>query len=198
MHLPPLETARLIIRPYTMADLDAVHELLVAAFASTNTLEDTRDWLTWTIASYRQHARLHQPPYGDYAVTLRETGALVGTVGLVPAVIPWDVLDSDEPPENPPLSPEFGLYWGVHPEHQRQGYATEAGWAMVNTMFTAWHVRRMVATTEHGNTASQGVMRKLGMTLRQNRHEQPPWCQVVGVLDNTWGCEHADHHAGGA
>ncbi len=42
----------------------------------------------------------------------------------------------------------------------------------------------MIATTEFNNVASQAVMRKLGMRLERNEYNQPPWLQVVGVLEN--------------
>jgi hypothetical protein len=41
-----------------------------------------------------------------------------------------------------------------------------------------------VATTEHANIASIGVMRKLGMRIERNSLSEPPWLQVVGVLEH--------------
>jgi hypothetical protein len=32
--------------------------------------------------------------------------------------------------------------------------------------------------------ASQGVMRKVGMTITRNPLPEPPWLQLVGVLEN--------------
>ena len=43
--------------------------------------------------------------------------------------------------------------------------------------------------TERTNTASQAVMRRLGMTMRANHHDEPEWLQVVGVLDSAPGPE---------
>lgn len=42
---------------------------------------------------------------------------------------------------------------------------------------------RLSATTEYDNTASIGVMRKPGMTIAKNPLPDPPWLQVVGILD---------------
>ncbi len=42
---------------------------------------------------------------------------------------------------------------------------------------------RLIATTEYDNAASMGVMRKLGMTIAKNPLPDPPWLQVVGILD---------------
>jgi len=41
----------------------------------------------------------------------------------------------------------------------------------------------LIATTEHANADSQAVMRRLGMRMLTNRHPEPAWLQVVGVLD---------------
>jgi RimJ/RimL family protein N-acetyltransferase len=44
-------------------------------------------------------------------------------------------------------------------------------------------LRRLIATTEYDNAASQAVMRKLGMRLVHNPNPEPAWFQVVGCLD---------------
>jgi len=45
-------------------------------------------------------------------------------------------------------------------------------------------VKRLIATTEYDNAASMGVMLKLGMRLEQNPFADPPWLQMVGILDH--------------
>jgi hypothetical protein len=80
--------------------------------------------------------------------------------------------------------PEIGLFWGISSRHQRQGYATEAGTAMVAFGFEELKLRRMVATTEHHNIASLAVMRRLGMRIARNRAPTPFFLAVVGILDN--------------
>ncbi len=181
MSIPTLSAARLTVREYRPDDLEARHALMAEAFGSNDTLEDTRRWLSWTITSYRELARLYQPPYGDYAVVLGD-GTVIGSVGLVPAGVPWAALHGLPRPHL--VTPEFGLFWAIRPAYQGQGYATEAARALVEYVFAGLNVRRLVATTEHANAASQGVMRRLGMTLFRNPGPEPPWCQVVGVLDH--------------
>ena len=70
---------------------------------------------------------------------------------------------------------------------QRNGYAAEAGAALVDFGFTQWQVRRIVATTEYANTASVGVMRRIGMRVDRNPLPAPFFLQVVGIIDNTGG-----------
>jgi [ribosomal protein S5]-alanine N-acetyltransferase len=81
---------------------------------------------------------------------------------------------------------EMGLFWAIDPEQQRQGYATEAAQALIDFAFQQLRVKRLIATAEYDNAASIGVMRKLGMKLAQNPLPDPPWLQVVGILEHPW------------
>jgi hypothetical protein len=56
---------------------------------------------------------------------------------------------------------------------------------MIEYAFKHLRVKRIIATTEYANVASQGVMRKVGMKLTRNPYQEPPWLQVVGLLENT-------------
>ncbi len=187
MRMPVLEMERLWIRPFAMDDLHEIHRILNAAFHDDMTLEARRVWLQWTVLSDEQLAQLRQPPYGDRAVVLKLTGQLIGSVGFVPCLAAFGQLPSFESAASASHlnSTEFGLFWAFDPTHQRRGYATEAAQAMIHYAFTQLRLKRIVAMTEYANTASQGVMRKLGMRLVRNPHPEPPWLQVVGVLENT-------------
>jgi [ribosomal protein S5]-alanine N-acetyltransferase len=81
-------------------------------------------------------------------------------------------------------SPEIGLFYALSPAHQRQGYATEASQALIDYAFTQLQLKRMVATTTYENVASIAVMRKVGMRIEKNPSPDPPWFQVVGILEN--------------
>jgi RimJ/RimL family protein N-acetyltransferase len=135
-----------------------------------------------------QLARLYQPPYGDRAVVLKETEALIGICGVVPYVAEfehfpywggWDEARSDL------NTAEVGLMWAISPAHQRQGYAAETARALIDYAFNGLKLRRVIATTEYENIASQRVMQKVGMRLERNRFpDASPWLQVIGVLEN--------------
>lgn len=185
--MPVLETARLLIRPLVMNDLDAVHHTMNAGFGE-DTLENRREWLDWTVRNYVALTRLWQPPYGERAVVRKDTGAFVGSVGLAPAMGPYQRLPAFRThgeADDFYNQPEFGLFWVTAPEHQRQGYAAEAAQALIDYGFRTMNLRRIIATTEYDNIGSQAVMRKLGMTIEQNpTPDNPPWFQVVGILYN--------------
>jgi RimJ/RimL family protein N-acetyltransferase len=189
LDLPELTTDRLVVRAFTLADLEAAAALLDGdVYAETPGSPVTAErraerarWLEWTVLSYEQLARLYQPPYGDRAVCLREGGELVGVVGYTPCLHPFGQVGLSEAP---PMghTTELGLYWATGTAHRGKGYAVEAGRALITFAFEEMHLHRVVATTEYDNLASQRVMAKLGMELRRNPLEGPPWLQVVGVL----------------
>ena len=190
-----LHSRRLLIRPFEADDLPEIHRILSSAFGSeapagdaAAALEDRRAWLQWAALSQTWATRMHQPPYGDRAVVLVETGSLIGAVGLVPLL---DVFD--QIPElrrgvhsTPWATPEVGLFWAIDPAHQRKGYASEAAAALIEHAFRQLRLHRILATTEYANHASQAVMRKLGLRLTRNPLPEPRWLQVVGVLDNPY------------
>ena len=187
--MPPLATSRLIIRPFVLDDLQAIHQILDIELEpeySRTSLDERAQWLQWSVLNYEALAKLYQPPYGDRAVVLKSTGQLIGACGFVPCLMPFEQLPAFSQPSSRPglASTEFGLYYALSPAHHRQGYATEAATALIEYAFSELRLKRVVATTAYGNVASMGVMRKLGMTIEKNPRPDPPWLQVVGVVEN--------------
>jgi RimJ/RimL family protein N-acetyltransferase len=177
VRIPPLATPRLNVRELRAADRTAVEHVAGG---------DRERWLEWTGLAYEQLDELRQPPYGERAVELRGSGELIGLVGLVPALGPFGVLPS-WPQAGRRFRPEVGLYWAVAPEQRRRGFAAEAAAALIACAFADVGLGRVVATTEHTNVASIGVMRRLGMRIERNPEPEPAWFQVVGVLDAPTG-----------
>jgi RimJ/RimL family protein N-acetyltransferase len=179
-----LETNRLVMRPFTTDDLDAFAALMDASFDRPIDLDAYRERLTYYMLGERVLAQLRQPPYGDRAVVLKETGRLIGSVGFVPCLAPFGQLPFFGGTEASKFSPEVGLFYAVLPEHRGCGFASEAAGAMARFAFDHLHLRRIVATTEYANAASAAVMRRIGMTVQHNPWPTPPWFQVVGILEN--------------
>jgi len=198
LSMPLLDTERLLIRPFAMDDLEAIQQILDielrdADFGSegAKTLSERRQWLQWTILNYEELATLYQPPYGDRAIILKQDKRLIGACGFVPCLAPFGQLPSfsttKESVADNYFSAEFGLFYAVAPAYQRQGYAVEATRAMIAYAFTELQLRRIVATTTYDNAASIAVMRKVGMRIEKNPYPDPPWFQVVGILENCTG-----------
>jgi ribosomal-protein-alanine N-acetyltransferase len=189
--MPVLETDRLRIRPFLPTDTDAVYQLHLAIgwvddeTTSAQQYETTRAYVEWGSMNHFQLARLYQPPYGDRAVELKATHALIGICGIVPYVGHFEHFPSWGGVPSEMETAEVGLMWAISPTYQRQGYATETAQALIDYAFNDMHLRRIIATTEYENIASQGVMQKVGMRLEQNCFtEKSPWFQVIGILEN--------------
>ena len=188
-----LETERLIIRAFELDDLSVIHRILNQAFGAGDQVDDAvalqarQSWLQWSRLNQAWLPKMGQPPYGDRAIVLKNSDTLIGAAGYVPCFGPFEQIPELEGPTAPSrlYTPEFGLFWVIDPDHQRQGYATEAGQALVDFAFTHLRLKRIIAMTEHSNIASQHVMQKLGMTLTRNPLPEPGWLQVVGVLENS-------------
>lgn len=193
--MPPLETARLIIRPFSGDDLQVIHQILDVELSEVDvgnagavTLPQRAEWLRWTVLNYDQLAWLYQPPYGDRAIVRKATGQLIGVCGFVPSFGPFAQLPAFAPSGTATQSqlnmPEFGLFYAVSLAHQGQGYAVEATRALIAYAFDHLHLRRIVATTTYDNAASIRVMEKVGMQIERNPYPEPSWFQVVGILEN--------------
>lgn len=192
MSQQPLETQRLIIRPFILDDLPVIHRILDQTFGDGRQIDDPaalrerRSWLQWSSLNQVWLPEQHQPPYGDRAVVLKKTGALIGSAGFVPLLDAYEQIPELCPPAvaSGYNTPEVGLFWVIDPGRQRQGYATEAAQALIDFAFKHMRLKRILATTDYENVASQGVMRKVGMTIARNPLPEPPWLQIVGVLKN--------------
>ena len=182
MKMPVLTTERLCLRPFSVADFPACDRLFQEVWRT----EAQREWMEWVSRNSSELENLHQPPYGDRALVLRESGAIIGSAGLTPAFGPFGMLpgfggepDSEAAQRN---TPEIGLFWMLSPKHRGKGYATEAARALISFAFADMNVRRIVATTEYDNLASVAVMKRLNMRIVRNPHPTPEWFQIVGVL----------------
>lgn len=193
-----LETSRLIIRPFIMSDLDAVHQILDHELKNADvgtegsqTLTERKQWLEWLVLNYQQLSKLNQPPYGDRAIVLKESNELMGICGYVPCLDYFeqlcdfnDINEVEKPKHQSLATTELGLFYAISEKFQDLGFATEATFGMITYAFENLHVKRIIATTTYDNTASIQVMRKLGMQLKKNPFPIPSWLQVVGVLEN--------------
>ncbi len=194
--IPILTTERLTIRPFIEDDIVPMHRISDLCFGDgmkaddATAIEAGRRMHTWRVLNEEMLARLYQPPYGDRAIMLKATGALIGAVGLVPYIDAFNAIPAlrhfagaKDDESRPRATAEVGLFWCIDPAHQRKGYASEAARAMIDYAFNTMHLIRIIATTDVDNGASQAVMRNLGMTLHRNESGTSPWLQVVGVLE---------------
>ncbi len=186
-----LETNRVIVRPFIVDDLQTIHRILDQTFgdgkniANEAALQERKSWLEWSRLNQEWFPKMEQAPYGDRAIVLKTNDQVIGSVGYVPLLDVFSQIPELGISSRGYTTPEVGLFWAIDPIYQRQGYATEAAQAMIDHAFRHLRLARVLATTEYSNIASQAVMRKLGMRLVRNPLAEPPWLQMVGVLENT-------------
>ncbi|MEO2003062.1 MAG: GNAT family N-acetyltransferase [Candidatus Poribacteria bacterium] len=185
--MPDLITERLIVRPFRMDDVDAYLHVFAEGDAPGEANEPPA-WFEWATRNPAALAGLGQPPYGDRAVVSRESDQLIGAVGFVPCLMPFEMLGNfpseAERPKTVCSTPEFGLFYSFGVAFQRQGYATEAVRAMADYAFENLNLKRIIATTEYDNDRSIRMMERLGMSIARNDSGAPHYLQVVGVLRN--------------
>jgi len=85
-------------------------------------------------------------PFGHRLVVERESGLVVGSLGLF-----W-----------PPTDGEVDLGYGIVPSRRGRGYATEAARALAEHAYTAAEVKLVFANVEPANPASVRVLEKAG------------------------------------
>lgn len=150
-----LETSRLLLRPLTLSDLDALARLYrdpdIRRFfpEGTLTLTQTQEELAWIIdVYYRKYG------FGLWATIHKATGQFIGRCGL----IPW-TFDGKQEVEVAYLLDK--AYWG-------QGLATEVAQAIRDYGFVQLGLSRLICLIDPDHTASRRVAEKIGMTLEQS------------------------------
>jgi RimJ/RimL family protein N-acetyltransferase len=146
--IPRIRTERLLLREPRRADFDGFAENLADPEA-TLYLSGVSDRRTaWRIYLAATGAWVLDGK-GWWAIELRETGAMVGTVGVF-------VRES---------APDFEIGWTVFRPHWRSGYAAEAARAALHHAFAHYGARRVIAYIDPKNEASIGVSQKIGMSF---------------------------------
>jgi RimJ/RimL family protein N-acetyltransferase len=176
----PLETERLVLRPFEDGDLDAMYAIQSDVesarwlYNEPRTLDETKALLQKKIAGGRFAAE------GDWlaaAVVARETGQLVGDLSMQ-----W-VSEQHK-------TGEIGFIFD--PAHQGRGYATEAARPFLAFAFEGMGWHRVIGRTEARNTASARVLEKLGMRLEahlvENEWVKGEWSSelVYAMLEHEW------------
>jgi RimJ/RimL family protein N-acetyltransferase len=176
---PTLTTERLLLRPLVEADGPRVRELASDETIARNTLDIPHPYPegaaeTWIAA----HPELwRQGSDVVFAVALRDSGLLVGCVGLSSVSQRHRRAD---------------IGWWVGREYWSRGYCTEAARALLDFAFGRLGLNRVYSSHYARNPASGRVMQKLGMKREgvQRRHVER-WGEfhdlvLYGILSEEW------------
>ncbi len=176
----PLETERLVLRPFDDGDLDALYAMQSdpesARWLYNDPLElgETKTSLARKISGSSLAA---EGQWLSAAVVLRATGEQVGAVSLL-----WA--------SELHRSGELGFIFAR--EHQGRGYATEAARALLAFAFDELRLHRVIGRLEPRNIGSARVLEKLGMRreahLVENEWIKGEWQSelVYALLDREW------------
>jgi RimJ/RimL family protein N-acetyltransferase len=176
----PIKTARLILRPFTEGDLDALH--------AYQKLPEVARYLMWpardreqvvTALNYRMaHPTLEKE--GDVlvlAVEHQDTGDLLGDVNLA-----WVSAEH--------RTGEFGFVFD--PRFHGQGYAREAAVEMLRLGFEEMGLHRIIGRADGRHDASAKLMGRLGLRKEahfvKNEYLKGEWVDevVFAMLAEEW------------
>lgn len=176
----PVETERLMLRPFRKTDLEAV--------MAYHALPEVQRYLDWKARDRSEcrvaldgmcaQRRLNRP--GDtlsLAVERRADAKLVGQVSLR-----WTDATAGQ----------AEVRFAFNPVYRRQGYATEAVKAAFDIGFDHYGFHRIFARCGAKNVASARLMRRLGMRLEAHYREhalfQGEWDEELhfAILDREW------------
>jgi [ribosomal protein S5]-alanine N-acetyltransferase len=178
MKQPILETDRLILRGFSLADSSDVRRLAGAREIAYNTLlipypyqeGFAEKWISERQADFQKGGSV------TFAITVRATRKLSGAIGL-------GISQTN-------LNAELGYWIGV--AFWNQGYCSEAALATLEYGFRVLRLNRIWAAHFARNQASGRVLQKIGMThegcLRQHILKWGEYLDVeqYGILRTEW------------
>lgn len=171
-----LETDRLLIRPWDHSEaarvLDIQSRLEVVKWLGDGEPVLMKDLDEAHERIDRYTLRSAHPPLGFWAIEVRATGVVAGSVLLL-------TLPNAE-------AGEVEIGWHLHPDSWGHGYASEAARAVLGHGFAAG-LPEILAVSHTDNHPSQAVMRRIGMTDRgvvEKWYEGPS--ALYGVTATEW------------
>ncbi len=166
MPMPPLETARLLLRPLGPDDAEAV-----LCYRSDPEVARYQTWrpsgLPEVEAFIARHTSGEPGDPGTWfqlGIVLAAAGELIGDCGL-------------HAPAGRSHQAEVGVT--IAPAHQGRGFATEALRAVVGYLFETLRMHRVYASADPRNVASLRLMDKLGMRREAHFRESL-------LIDGVW------------
>jgi RimJ/RimL family protein N-acetyltransferase len=154
-HVEEIRTERLVLRPIAREDLDAFAAMFadpeVVRFIGDGTVASRDESAEWIETSLARNAF---DGWDMRSVLLAGSGGVIGRCGLA-------VRGIEGRTEHEVVYLFGRAHWG-------KGYATEAATAMRDRALGGLGLSRLIALVDHGNEASKGVARKLGMAYERD------------------------------
>ena len=151
----PIETERLLLRPFRESDAEAFFECCQnpnignnAGWKPHGSLEESQEILRSVFISQS----------GIWAITLKEDGRLIGSVGIIP-----------DPKRENPQARMLG-YW-LDESHWGKGYMTEAVQSVLDYGFNTLQLSLITANCYPHNERSQQVLKRHGFIYEGTLHQ---------------------------
>lgn len=176
----PIATARLTLRPFNRGDVDAVYSYRSRPDVSEYLFDEPMNHHECAEAVRTRAGQIAFTGEGDkilLAVERNDDARLIGEVSLI-----WRSVADQQA--------EIGYI--LHPDAQRQGYATEAARALLRFAFGPVGVHRVYARCDGRNLASARVMQRLGMReeahFHDHAHFKGHWDEelIFAILEQEW------------
>lgn len=151
----PIETERLLLRPFRESDAEAFFKCCQnpnignnAGWKPHGSLEESQEILRSVFISQS----------GIWAITLKEDGRLIGSVGIIP-----------DPKRENPQARMLG-YW-LDESHWGKGYMTEAVQSVLDYGFNTLQLSLITANCYPHNERSQQVLKRHGFIYEGTLHQ---------------------------
>ncbi len=148
-----IQTERLVLRPFTMSDLDSTHEYAsdlettkYMIYLPNRTIQETENFLRRVTAEWNKP----EPEFYEFAVTL--DGVHIGAVSVY----------------HDKSKRKCVLGWILNKKYHDNGYATEAAKAALRFAIDELKVKTTVAYCDYRNRPSISVMQKIGLSLKRD------------------------------
>lgn len=156
------ETDRLILREWGEEDSDRFYSVMNTPSVMRH-LGGVQDRATWEAALGRIEGFQRDFGHTFWIVERKSDGELLGFCGL-------KRVNAD----GTSLKGQFEIGWRLRESAWGQGYAKEAAIASLDLAFHRFGAPNVVALTVGQNEESQGLMKRLGMTRRQDLDFEDP------------------------
>ena len=154
--MQPIVSARLLVRPYAIDDVAAMHAVLLGDERAMALVGGALDPEQARTSIAQSIAWSERDGLGFGPVVERASGRIVGEAGLVPFG---------------GHGPEVELGYAFATACWGRGYATEIGRRLLDEAFGVLGLERVVAVTKECNAGSRNVLRKLGFEPAGRCHE---------------------------
>jgi RimJ/RimL family protein N-acetyltransferase len=177
----PVRTARLVLRPAEVADLEATWRI--------RRLASVGRWITGAPQSLEDYrSRFEDPEWLAKALVIELDGEVVGDL-MVDIGDAWAQVEVADQASGV----QADLGWLVHPDVGGRGLATEAVREVLRICFEDLGLRRVTAECFAANEASWRLMERVGMrrevhTVRDSLHRSGGWLDGFGyaLLADEW------------